>query len=84
MANRWATLLHRLPELPGMRKWAAGILGGIAAIITSYSQLSVTLDPLLKKYLNPLPSNLVVYVSPDPFTAKSYLSILADNKVHPD
>jgi hypothetical protein len=57
-------------------KWTAGVVGGIAAVVTAYNQLSTTVDPVIKKYLNPLPSDLVVYVSPDPLTAKSSTSWL--------
>ncbi len=56
MASRWATQLRSLQHLPDMLKWTAGVVGGIAAVVTAYNQLSATVDPLIKKYLNPVPS----------------------------
>jgi hypothetical protein len=65
-------------KLPDMLKWIASLITAIVAVIAAYNQLAPTLFPILQKNRSTLPSNLIVYVSPDPFVAKSYLSILAD------
>lgn len=73
------TLFHRLKNFPDTLKWIASLMGGFIAIILAFAQLTPYLEPIIKKYQSPLPSNLIVFISPDSLMAKSYLSILADN-----
>jgi len=65
-------------KLPDMLKWIASLITAIVAVIAACNQLYPTLSPVLQKNQSTLPPKLIVYVSPDPYVAKSYLSILAD------
>jgi len=79
--NFWHRTWNSFLKLPDMIKWIASLITAITTLVVAYNNLAPNLDNFLHKNQSSVPPELIVYVSSDPFVAKSYLSILVSTNL---